>query len=156
MKKIISLVCLGILSISVCSTYAQDVQTTFTDVNEVINLALKNNPDLSVYLLQQEKANASYKTDKNYFLPIISGTASFQNNLALQTTALPGEIFGQTGESINVQIGQQYNYNAGINLSKTIFDRESKLKVPVSLHGSHSPFTIALTFHVHPCNFEPS
>jgi outer membrane protein len=132
MKKIISLIWLSILSMSFFSTYAQDNQTVFTNVDEVIKLALKNNPELSVYLLQQEKATVDYKKNKNYFLPNISGTASFQNNLALQTTALPGEIFGQPGESVNVQIGQQYNYNAGINLSKTIFDRELTLKAKVS------------------------
>lgn len=132
MKKIIKLVWLVILSIGVSNTYAQENQKTFTNVEEVITLALDKNPDLSVYLLQQEKATVDYKKNKNYFLPTISGTASFQNNLALQTTALPGEVFGQPGESVNVQIGQQYNYNAGINLSKSIFDREAKLKAKVS------------------------
>ena len=112
---------LVVLSVSALNIYAQENQTTFTNVAEVIALALDKNPDLTVYLLQQEKATVDYKKNKNYFLPNISGTASFQNNLALQTTALPGEVFGQPGESVNVQIGQQYNYNAGINLSKSIF-----------------------------------
>lgn len=132
MKKLINTFWLIILSISVFNTYAQETPTTFSNVEEVIAVALNKNPDLSVYLLQQEKATVDYKSNKNYFLPTISGTAGFQNNLALSTTALPGEIFGQPGESVNVQIGQKYNYNAGINLSKTIFDRELKLKVKVS------------------------
>lgn len=136
MIKKINVVWLVILGVSVFKTYAQENPTIFTNVEEVIAIALDKNPDLSVYLLQQEKATIDYKKNKNYFLPTISGTASFQNNLALQTTALPGEIFGQSGETVNVQIGQQYNYNAGINLSKTIFDRESKLKAKISKIGT--------------------
>lgn len=132
MKKLINTFWLVILSISVFNTYAQETPTTFSNVEEVIAVALNKNPDLSVYLLQQEKATVDYKNNKNYFLPTISGTAGFQNNLALSTTALPGEVFGQPGESVNVQIGQKYNYNAGINLSKTIFDKEQKLKAKVS------------------------
>jgi len=132
LKKLNRLIWLVILSISGFNIYAQENQTNFANVNEVITLALKNNPDLSVYLLQQEKAALEYKNNKNYFLPNISGAASFQNNLALQTSALPGEIFGQPGETVDIQLGQQYNYNAGINLSKTIFDREAKLKAKVS------------------------
>jgi outer membrane protein TolC len=132
MKKLISFFWLIVLSVGVLNTYAQENQNTFSNVEEVITVALDKNPDLNIYLLQQDKATADYKINKNYFLPTISGTASFQNNLALSTTTLPGEIFGQPDESVNVQIGQKYNYNAGINLSKTIFDREAKLKAKVS------------------------
>jgi outer membrane protein len=115
---------------------AQNSQTTFTNVEEVIAIALAKNPDVSLYSLQQEKATVEHRKNKNYYLPTISGVASFQNNLALQTTGLPGEIFGQSGEIVNVQIGQRYNYNAGINLSETIFDRALILKAKVSKIGT--------------------
>ena len=123
---------LVLLFCNLVNTNAQQNPYTFSDVDQVISLALQNNQDLAVFLLQQDKTTANHKIDKSLLLPTVSGTASFQNNLALQNTALPGEFFGQPGENINIQIGQQYNYNAGINLSKTILNREAMLKAKVS------------------------
>ncbi|MCV6630214.1 MAG: TolC family protein [Flavobacteriaceae bacterium] len=120
------------LFVSINLLHAQEESIIFANVDEVIALALEENPDVSVYLLQQEKATANYKLNKNYYLPTVTGTASYQNNLALQNTALPGEIFGQSGQNVNVQIGQQFNYNAGINISKSILDREAQLKAKVA------------------------
>ena len=114
------------------SSYSQNKNELYDNVDHVIKEVIDRNPDLKNYLLQQEKAKLDYKNSKNFFLPNISGSASFQNNISLATTALPGEIIGQPGEIIELQIGQKYNYNVGINLSKTIFDREKKIKAKIS------------------------
>lgn len=119
-----------LLNLSIVS--AQSTTTIFTNVDEVIAIALEKNPDLSVYILQQQKAVTEYKKNKNFHLPTLSCSASLQNNLTLQTSALPGEVFGQPGETVNVQLGQPYNYNAGFNLSKTVIDREQKLRAKIS------------------------
>lgn len=121
-----------ILFFTMSSFSQNEAKITLNNVEQVITIAIAENPDLNVYLLKQEKATVNYKKDKNHFLPNITGSFGFQNNLALQTSALPGEIFGQPGETVNVQLGQQYNYNAGINLSKTILNAENNVKAKIS------------------------
>jgi len=112
--------------------YAQENSITFSNVDEIIAVALNKNKDLNTYLLQQQKSVIEYKKDRNYILPTISGTLSYQNNFDLSTTVIPGDAFGQPGETIETQIGEKYNYNAGINLSKTIMDKEARMKAKIS------------------------
>lgn len=52
----------------------------------------------------------------------VTGSFSAQNNLNLATTPIPGELLGQPGELVNVQFGQDYNYNAGVTVSQTVLD----------------------------------
>jgi outer membrane protein TolC len=131
MKKI--KISIWILLLSGFTTiYAQENQNTFSNVDEIITVALNKNQDLNTYLLQQQKSVIEYKKDRNYILPTISGTLSYQNNLALSSTVIPGDAFGQPGETIETQIGEKYNYNAGINLSKTIMDKEARMKAKIS------------------------
>lgn len=132
MKLITQLFILLILAFCTSTIYPQYSKISLTNVDEAITIALENNPDISVYMLQQNKASLDYRINKNFFLPNISSSISFQNNLALQSSALSGEIFGQPGQSIEVQLGQQYNYNAGLNLTKVILDKEAKLRTKIS------------------------
>jgi len=55
-------------------------------------------------------------------LPQIDGSASYTDNLKLQTTLLPGELAGKPGEKIAVQMGTKHNLSAGIQLTQKIFD----------------------------------
>ncbi len=132
MKKLNNIIWLIFLSVSTFNVYAQENQNTFSNVDEIITVALNKNQDLNTYLLQQQKSVIEYKKDRNYILPTISGTLSYQNNLALSSTVIPGDAFGQPGETIETQIGEKYNYNAGINLSKTIMDKEARMKAKIS------------------------
>lgn len=108
--------------------------TTFEihSANDAIEKALKANPTMLVYELQKEKAEKNYKMAKAYRLPTITGSATGQRNISLATTPLPGEIFGQPGEVINAQLGQEYNYNAGIYLSKNLFDWQLRMNTKLA------------------------
>ena len=102
---------------------AQDV--TISSIEEAIGLALEQNLDYQNYTINQQKAALDYKQAKRHRLPTISGTFNGQRNIDLATTPLPGEIFGQPGETIEAQFGQTYTYNAGINISKQFLDRNA-------------------------------
>ncbi|MEQ9438008.1 MAG: TolC family protein, partial [Cyclobacteriaceae bacterium] len=52
--------------------------------------------------------------------------------LELPTTPLPGEIFGEPGQTINAQFGRNYNYNAGFNASLNILDWPSALQTRIA------------------------
>ena len=102
---------------------AQDV--TISSIEEAIGLALEQNLDYQNYTINQQKAALDYKQAKRHRLPTISGTFNGQRNIDLATTPLPGEIFGQPGETVEAQFGQTYTYNAGINISKQFLDRNA-------------------------------
>lgn len=125
MKKLITHITL--LLCMQLSSYSQNI--SLSSVEEAVKLSLEKNIDLQNYLLNQEKAGIEYKQAKSHRLPTISGTFNGQRNIDLATTPLPAEIFGgEPGQTINTQFGQEYNYNAGISISKEVFSREAILQ----------------------------
>ncbi|MEM9932292.1 MAG: TolC family protein [Bacteroidota bacterium] len=118
---------------------AQESTPTFLviqSLEDAWDYAHKHNPNLQQYQLQQRKAEADYKAAQAYKLPQISGSFSLQNNTSLATTPLPGEIFGQPGETVDAQFGQQYTYNAGITISKNLLDQKSRLQAKMTQQNS--------------------
>ncbi|MEM8939386.1 MAG: TolC family protein [Bacteroidota bacterium] len=114
---------------------AQDI--TLKSVDEAISLALSKNIDYNNYVLNMEKAALEYKQAKSYRLPSISGTFSGQKNMDLATTPLPAEIFGgEQGQTVDVRFGQEYNYNAGVSISKQLFNQEASLQAKLSKIGT--------------------
>jgi len=101
-------------------------------LEEAYERALETNPDYQNYKINQQKAEIDFKQTKRNRLPVITGTFSGQRNIDLATTPLPGEIFGQPGEIVETQFGQDYNYNAGITISKSLFDRSERLQIKMS------------------------
>jgi len=105
---------------------------TVSSFEEVSKQVTDQNYDLKSYQLSIEKNKQDWKVAKAYRLPSISGSFNGQRNLALATTPLPGEIFGQPGTTINAEFGQEYNFNAGISLNKSIFDRQAGLQAKLA------------------------
>jgi len=116
------------------SVNAQDeiLNVNLTSLEEAWELAITENPDYQTYKVNQEKANADYKRSKSYLYPTVYGTFSGQKNLAIATTPVPGEIFGQPGQTVDAQFGQDFVFNAGISMSKDLFDRESYLQSEIA------------------------
>ncbi|MEO1054495.1 MAG: TolC family protein [Bacteroidota bacterium] len=106
--------------------------TTLTSLDDAFKLALTSNVDYQNYILNQKKADLEYKQAKAYRLPNITGSFSGQRNIDLAVTPLPGEIFGQPEQTIEAQFGQEYNYNAGITISKNLLNREASLQSKIS------------------------
>lgn len=130
MKNMVLVLTIFCLCISYDSMRAQHV--TIHSLDEAIRLALAENVDLKNYTINQEKADLEYKQSRSYRLPTISGSFSGQRNGNLATTPVPGEFFGQPGEVVYAQFGQRYNYNAGINATKELINREASLKSKIS------------------------
>jgi outer membrane protein TolC len=108
-------------------------QTVVLDsVNQAMAYALDNNPDLEIYQKNQNKARYDYKAVKEHWIPNITTNFSRVNNLDLPVTVVPGEVFGQPGQTVEAEFGQQYNYTAGLNISKNLLDFESKFTARVA------------------------
>lgn len=110
----------------------KDTLTIISSFDEVLKLVDSNNFDLKSYQYNTEKTQLALKNAKAHRFPTISGTFNGQRNLELATTPVPGEIFGQPGSTINVQFGQEYTYNTGITVTKSLFDWQASLQVQLS------------------------
>ncbi len=66
------------------------------------------NGDMKVAQLSETKAQEEAKNQRLAYLPTASIGGNFQYNIDRQTTALPGEIFGRAGETVNVQMGTDF------------------------------------------------
>src|SRR5690606_11314894 len=87
-----------------------------------IEYGLAHNRTVEKGGLDVEKDKYKMKEAMSGYLPQARGSITVIDNLKLQTSILPGEIFGQPGTSIPVKFGTQYNVTAGIDVSQTIFD----------------------------------
>lgn len=104
-----------------------------TSLRDAWGIAFDHNPDYENYQLNQQKAEMDFKASRSYRFPTVTAGFDGQRNLALATTPIPGEIFGEPeGTTINAQFGQEYNYNAGISISKSIVDRQKVLQSKLS------------------------
>jgi outer membrane protein TolC len=90
-------------------------------VKEAQEFALENNLNVKNARLDVEHAEKVIWENTSIGFPQISSSVSYNNNLNLPTTLLPGEIVGRPGEDIEVQFGTQHNATAGISTTQMIF-----------------------------------
>lgn len=107
-------------------------QVRFQSVSDAINFALDHSSDLDIYDLKKQKARKEVSISKSTRRANISGSFTGQYNRELPTSVLPGEIFGQPGQTIEAQFGQKYNLNAGISISRSILDWQARLKTRIA------------------------
>ena len=89
-------------------------------------LAIENNSSQKIYKLKNQQAKVDYNTSRAYFLPQVNGSFSGQDNIKLASTAVPGELLGQPNTTQYLQFGNQFVYNAGVSISKSLFDWQAK------------------------------
>lgn len=130
MKKVVIIAIL--LLLPTINIFAQH---TFSSLEEVWKYALKNNPQDSVYGLKIELAEKSSNAAHSYIYPKISAGFSFQKNITIPETPVPGELFGKPGQTSYLQFGQKYNYSTAITVSKTILDWQSKFQYKIAALG---------------------
>lgn len=120
--KTIKLLTLSLLmlGISQASLQAQTVQLSLKDA---LNYAMKNNETVRKARLDIERGRARTSEVRAEALPQITGSASINDNLLLQKSPIPGEIFGRPGETIFVAFGQKYNTTASAQLSQQLFNQ---------------------------------
>lgn len=126
---------LALFLIAACMSAGAQNGATLVEVaslEELLKLARTQNPDLKSYQLNVTKSSYDIKAARAALLPYVTGSVSGQRNLELATTPVPGEFFGQPGTTVNAQFGQDYAYNAGISLTKSLLDWQSSLKVKMA------------------------
>ena len=106
---------------------------TLNSVEEAMKLALTANVDYKNYILNQEKASVEYKQSRAYLMPTVTGSFGGQRNLDIPVNQLTitDENSGMVQQQ-TIQLGQDYQYNAGINIYKELLSREAALQSRVS------------------------
>jgi outer membrane protein TolC len=93
-------------------------------LKKAVNFAITNH--YQVKLSELDKQQVGYQKDELIAsaLPQISGVGSLDDNLQIQTTLLPSQIFGgKPGEFTAVKFGTQYNVTARIQGEFKLFDQ---------------------------------
>ncbi len=118
-KSIIVLV----ISLMLCGTnLTAQVGEMRLSVKEAGDYAVANNKMVRSAQMDLEASRISVWEVISAALPRVEATGSFNNNLKLMTTLLPGEFFGQPGEKIPVTFGSKFNSGASIQASMVIFN----------------------------------
>lgn len=101
---------------------AQQPQLKKNSLKDVLKFALDNSPKVIRSELTIREA-ASFQSElKSKLLPQINGSAEIVNNIALPVTILPGDIIGQPGVNLPVELGVKYEGNAMLGVEQVLFN----------------------------------
>lgn len=114
------LMLLALLAGSMSFARAQSGQMS---LQQCVQYGLTNNKGVLKSKLEIDRANEKRTETRSEYLPQVNGTVSFQDNLKLQTSILPGELIGQPGTQVPVQFGTKYNTSAGIDAKQVIYNQ---------------------------------
>lgn len=96
------------------------------------DMAVKNNISVISARLDKKAAKLSVLEMVSSGLPQVDINGSFNDNLKLMTTLLPGDFFGKPGEKVPVTFGSQFNSSASIQASMLIFNASYYLGIESS------------------------
>ncbi|TSJ42054.1 TolC family protein [Fluviicola chungangensis] len=119
-RRLSLLMLLVLLAGSVSFARAQSGQMS---LQQCVQYGLTKNKGLLKSKLEIDRANEKRTETRSEYLPQVNGTISFQDNLKLQTSILPGELIGQPGTQVPVQFGTKYNTSAGIDAKQVIYNQ---------------------------------
>ena len=102
------------------SAVGAHAQQSFS-LSDCIQYSLSNHATIKVeennWLIAKEKEKQALAT----YLPQINSSATFVDNIKLQTTVIPAGIVSPA--EVEVPLGTQFNTNAAIDFTQTIFDK---------------------------------
>jgi len=120
----------GLLA-SACSMQVWS-QTVFRSVEEVWKYADEHNVTIRIARYDLQKSGYSKSQTVGALLPQVAASASYTDNLSLQTTLLPGVILGKPVDYIPVRFGQQFIYSDGITAQMDIVNLQSWFNIQVA------------------------
>jgi outer membrane protein len=119
-RRLSLLMLLALLAGSMSFARAQSGQMS---LQQCVQYGLTNNKSVLRSKLEIDRANEKRTETRSEYLPQVNGSISFQDNLKLQTSILPGELAGQPGTQIPVQFGTKYNTTAGVDAKQVLYNQ---------------------------------
>lgn len=120
MKRNLTVI-LALLSVSILS--AQESGVTALSLKESVRQAVEKNINMVKAQIDKEKNDYKVSEARSALFPKINASGNFQDNLQLPTTMIPGEIFGQPGTNIPVQLGSPYSAAATVSLNQILYNQ---------------------------------
>jgi outer membrane protein TolC len=130
MKRIIYSLALILLAGQPIS--AQGSKSTELSLQQCVQMAVENNINVKSARIDKEKSGDKNAETRAALLPKINFSGSFQDNLALPTTVIPGAFLGQPGTDIAMQMGSQYNTSASVSVSQVLYNRTALLALELT------------------------
>ena len=96
-------------------THTCNAQLVFSSLDEIWKYADQHN--INIRIAKQDLTKSGYAKQQSYssLLPQVNGNSAFTDNLSLQTTLIPAEMFGgQPGTYRSLQFGQKYVYSGNV------------------------------------------
>lgn len=121
MRTKISAAYLLLLSVSAPLAVKAQQPDGVLNLKDCIGYSLKNNPSSTIYSNNVEIAHQQKTEAISGYLPQVSGSVAFDDNLKRQVTILPAGIFGPT--ETHLQFGSQYSTNAVVQLDQALYDQ---------------------------------
>lgn len=97
-------------------------ETLKLSLEQAQEMAVQNNQNLKNAKLDIDKANYQVNEIKSMGLPQVSGSGSFSHTFEIPTQVIPGDAFGQPGQTIPVQFGVPFTMSGGIGAQQLLFD----------------------------------
>jgi len=123
----LAIVCLFTLHLNV--GYAQQKEDSFS-LKDCIQFMLKNYPGSTIYLNNVKIAKEKIRENNAAFLPSLSGNASMDYNIKLQTSVIPAGSFSPT--ETKLQMGNKFSAGAYLQADQAIFDKSALIDVKVA------------------------
>lgn len=119
-RRLSLLMLLALLAGSMSFARAQSGEMS---LQQCVQYGLTNNKGVLKSKMDIDRVNEKRAETRSEYLPQVNGTISFQDNLKLQTSILPGELAGQPGTQIPVQFGTKYNTTAGVDAKQVLYNQ---------------------------------
>lgn len=102
-----------LMCVCCCELWAQH---TFQSLEELWKYAEEHNIQIRTTHAQKETGSAAVRQARNNFLPSVNLNSAFTDNITIQPTLVPAELFGgEPGTFVEEKFGKRYNYNAGLS-----------------------------------------
>lgn len=99
---------------------AQNSNEKFT-LEQCLDFAINNSYAAHRANLDVSEAGYQINEARSNVLPQINASGSFDHSLVLPTTMLPGELIGESGTQIPVQMGSKNELDFGVSVEQVIF-----------------------------------
>ena len=113
--------------------YSQDITVEIPDdqdlsIDQVIQLAVANNPEIKRAILSVETADEQVKLAWSDVLPSVTSSATFTRNIEIPVNFVPATFFDPNAdpdELVPLQFGTDNNWQGGLTVSQNIFRGEA-------------------------------
>lgn len=91
-------------------------------LDDCIGMCYTNNFKLKQLSLETEKEKLRFKEIKSSGLPQISVFGSVEDYFDIPVTMVSGDIFGQPGTTLPIQLGTKFNASAGVQFGQMLYN----------------------------------